>query len=151
LASVLRQELDKISNQARFIKMIVEGELLVAKRKKAEIVTDLKKHKFTPIPVVKKARVQDENNEDAAEEVEQAEEEEETTGATSDYDYLLKMPIYSMTREKIDKLLQQAAGKEEELVILLKRTPQEIWNEDLDKFMADWEVRESFHTYRYGS
>lgn len=81
--------------------MIVDGDLLVAKRKKAEIVGDLKKHSFTPIPVVKKAKVVEENNEEAVEQLQEAEEEEETTGATSDFDYLLKMPIYSMTKEKV--------------------------------------------------
>lgn len=38
------------------------------------------------------------------------------------------------------KLLQQARDKEEELFQLLKITPVEIWNTDLDKFLDAYGV-----------
>lgn len=41
---------------------------------------------------------------------------------------------------QIDKLKQQAKDKEAELMTLLGRKPVEIWNEDLDKFVEEWEV-----------
>lgn len=66
--------------------------------------------------------------------------EEEATGATTDFDYLLGMPIYSLTHEKIEKLLEQSAAKEAELLALLELTPIQIWNTDLDNFLAQWEV-----------
>lgn len=34
---------------------------------------------------------------------------------------------------------QQAADKETELLALLERTPIQVWNEDLDHFLAEWE------------
>jgi DNA topoisomerase-2 len=45
-----------------------------------------------------------------------------------------------MSRYQIEKLRQQAVEKEAELLALLERTPIEVWNEDLDKFLAEWEV-----------
>ena len=71
----------------------------------------------------------------------QAEDEEAATGTSSDYDYLLGMAIWSLTREKIEKLLQQAADKEAELMALLELSPIQIWNTDLDEFLSRWSVR----------
>ena len=42
---------------------------------------------------------------------------------------------------QIEKLLQQAADKEKELLALLELTPNQIWNTDLDHFLEEWEVR----------
>ncbi|KAI6022572.1 type II DNA topoisomerase [Pisolithus marmoratus] len=121
LANELQTQFERLSNQARFVKMIVDKELVVSNRKKADIVADLRKHKFRPFP----------KTEDGAE-------AEEAAGST-DYDYLLGMAIWSLTKEKIEKLLQQAAEKEAELLALLERTPRQLWNEDLDNFMKEWE------------
>ncbi|TCD61068.1 DNA topoisomerase 2 [Steccherinum ochraceum] len=138
LANELQEQLDKVSNQARFIQMIVDKELIISGRKKVDIVSELRKKNFRAFPKVKKIKaageVDDVQDDD--------EDEEETAGgvASSDFDYLLNMAISSLTREKIDKLKQQAADKESELITLLKRKPSEIWNEDLDKFVEEWEI-----------
>jgi DNA topoisomerase-2 len=58
----------------------------------------------------------------------------------ADYDYLLGMPIWSLTKEKIAKLDQQAGDKEKELLVLLEKTPIDLWNVDLDVFLKEWEV-----------
>lgn len=42
---------------------------------------------------------------------------------------------------QIEKLRQQAADKESELMALLKRTPTEVWTADLDQFLLGWAVR----------
>jgi DNA topoisomerase II len=47
--------LEKLSNQARFVKMIVSKELVVSNRKKAGIVEELRQ-KFRPFPKVAKAK-----------------------------------------------------------------------------------------------
>jgi len=58
----------------------------------------------------------------------------------ADYDYLLGMPIWSLTKEKVAKLDQQAGDKEKELLVLLEKTPIDLWNVDLDVFLKEWEV-----------
>ena len=40
---------------------------------------------------------------------------------------------------QIEKLNQQAADKETELLALLERAPIQVWNEDLDHFLTGWE------------
>lgn len=41
---------------------------------------------------------------------------------------------------QVEKLQQQRSEKELELMALLKRTPVDIWVEDLDAFLAEWDV-----------
>jgi DNA topoisomerase-2 len=83
---------ERLTNQARFVKMIVDKELVVSNRKKVDIVADLKSLKFRPFPKIIKAR-------EAGEEEEALEEAD--VGNASDYDYLLGMAISSLTREKV--------------------------------------------------
>ncbi|KAJ6627017.1 DNA topoisomerase [Mycena sp. CBHHK59/15] len=133
LASELQNIFEKLTNQARFVKMIVDKELVISNRKKADIVSDLRKHKFRPFPKISKAK-------EAGEEENALEEEEQGTSNGSDYEYLLGMAISSLTREKIEKLLQTAQEKEAELLALLQISPKQMWNTDLDKFLAEWEA-----------
>lgn len=90
-------QFEKLSNQARFVKMIVNKELVVSNRKKADIIEELRQKKFRPFPKVTKAK--------AAGEAEDAEEndeaEEAASGTSTDYDYLLGMAIWSLTKEKV--------------------------------------------------
>jgi DNA topoisomerase-2 len=78
--------------------MIVNKELVVSNRKKAEIVTDLRKHHFRPFPKVSTAKATGET-----EPTEEAEDEDEPdeNEAQADFDYLLGMAIWSLTKEKV--------------------------------------------------
>lgn len=58
------------------------------------------------------------------------------------YDYLLSMPIYSLTREKVERLAADRAAKEAELNALLGRKPKDLWRADLEEFMMAWEAFE---------
>jgi hypothetical protein len=82
--------------------MVVEKKLIVNNRKKDDIEKDLIKHKFPKL------------------------------GTTNNYQYLLGMPIYSLTYEKIEELKKQLKQKEIEFNNLSKTTPKNIWNEELD-------------------
>ncbi|KAH9963556.1 DNA topoisomerase [Russula dissimulans] len=139
LANELQLQFEKLSNQARFVKMIINKELVVSNRRKADIVEELRQKKFRPFPKTPKAKTASEEAEDA-EANDEAEEATTSSGpASTDYDYLLSMAIWSLTKERIEKLLQQAADKEKELLALLELTPIQIWNTDLDRFLEEWD------------
>ena len=112
LANDLQTQLDRLNNQARFVKMIVERELVVSNRRKADIVAELRKKEFRPFPKVAKAKVAGEI-EPVVEEEDDNEDEESgsgggksSTAGLSDYDYLLGMAIWSLTKEKVCQLLR---------------------------------------------
>ena len=48
------------------------------------------------------------------------------------YDYLLKLLIFNLTKEKVDELLNQQKKMEDELKILSKKSPTNLWEEDLN-------------------
>ncbi|KAF9056399.1 DNA topoisomerase [Panaeolus papilionaceus] len=136
LAGELQDTFEKLTNQARFVQMIVDKKLSVANRKKADIVGDLRKHEFRPFP--KNAKKKQNQEADANDD----EDEEENVGGMGDYDYLLGMAIWSLTKEKIEKLKAQAGEKETELLALLEKSPKDLWNADLEVFLKEWEVCE---------
>ncbi|KAL7421894.1 DNA topoisomerase 2 [Cryptotrichosporon argae] len=131
LADELNRQFERLSNQARFVQMIIDRKLVVSNKKKAVIVAELRELNFRPFPKVAKAREAGED-EEALEDVEM--------GSDNDYDYLLGMAIWSLTAEKVVKLIAERDAKEGELVELLKLSPQDLWNSDLDNFMAEWQL-----------
>ncbi|WWD03111.1 hypothetical protein V865_001158 [Kwoniella europaea PYCC6329] len=131
LADELNKQFERLSNQARFVQMIISKELNVNNKKKAVIVDELRALKFRPFP--KKVQAKDAGETEAAL-------DEEDEGMASDYDYLLGMAIWSLTVEKVNKLLAERDAKEGELIELLKLSPQDIWNTDLDKFLEEWNI-----------
>jgi DNA topoisomerase-2 len=46
LEAVLGAEVERLSAQARFVRMVVDGQLVLAKRKKAELVLELAQKGF---------------------------------------------------------------------------------------------------------
>jgi DNA topoisomerase-2 len=50
------------------------------------------------------------------------------------YDYLVKMPIYSLTQERKEELLKEVMEKEMVLEALREQTPQQLWLADLNDF-----------------
>ncbi|KOS18270.1 DNA topoisomerase 2 [Escovopsis weberi] len=130
---VYMAEWSKLQNQARFIQEIIDGTLIVGKKKKAILIAELRKTKYDPFPPksVKSAE------EDDAEEEE--EEEEEAEGGARDYDYLLSMPIYSLTAERLAKLKDAIKRKRAEHDELLAKDEKDLWCADLDDFVDEWE------------
>ena len=136
--SEMQKELDKFTNQARFIQMIIDGKLVVSKKKKLVLVAELKKLNFKAFPKVADAIKEGElapiadNDEEAEEDIE--------TGANA-YDYLLGMPIWSLTQERIDKLNKQIGDVELAIDTLIRLSKEDIWKRDLDEFIAEWRLQ----------
>ncbi|CED85182.1 dna topoisomerase ii [Phaffia rhodozyma] len=131
LINEINDQYEKLSNQARFVQMCIDGELVISNRKTAAIVDELRKLKFRPFPIKGAAREAGED-EDVL--------DEEDDGLASDYNYLLGMAIRSLTAEKVQKLLNAQEEKRSELDELLRKTPMDLWNVDLDSFLAEWEL-----------
>lgn len=86
----LQRDLEKLSNQSRFIQMIIDGKLVVAKKKKTVLVAELQKLGFKPFPKVSDAKKAGEL-EDAQED---EEEESDVEPGANDYDYLLGVSAF---------------------------------------------------------
>ncbi|KAK1674771.1 DNA topoisomerase [Colletotrichum godetiae] len=137
---VYHSDFRKLSEQARFIREIIDGKLVVAKKKKQVLVEELAKRKYEPFPrnkdknVKKKSTDEDmEGNDDG--------EEEENDEQTNGYDYLLSMPIWNLTYERLERLQRQIENKKAEHDALLALSEKDLWSKDLDEFVAEWETQ----------
>ncbi|KAL9623527.1 MAG: hypothetical protein Q9160_002208 [Pyrenula sp. 1 TL-2023] len=133
--SELQKELEKFNNQARFVLMIIDGKLNISKKKKAVLIAELKRLDFKPFPKVEDA-TKDGETELVVEEDEDNDKEVEI--ASNAYDYLLGMPLWSLTQERVDKLRRQVGDKELEIDALIKLTKEDLWTKDLDDFIEEW-------------
>ena len=134
----MQKELERFTNQARFVKMIIDNKLSISKKKKPVLIAELQKLNFKPFP-----KVQDASKAGELERTVQEEEEEEADNegeiAANSYDYLLGMALWSLTQERVEKLMRQIGDKEEEIDALIKLSKEDIWRHDLDEFVAVWE------------
>jgi DNA topoisomerase-2 len=51
------------------------------------------------------------------------------------------MAIWSLTQERVEKLMKQIGDKEDEIDALIKLTPKDLWNVDLEAFVAEWNIQ----------
>ncbi|EEP78152.1 DNA topoisomerase 2 [Uncinocarpus reesii 1704] len=131
----LHKELEKLTNQARFVQMIIDGKLVIAKKPKAKLMQELKEKAFKPFP--KGVDAAKEGEDEPTVENDESEEEEKKSGSDG-YDYLLGMALWSLTQERVAKLLRQMGDKELEIDALIKLSKEDLWRRDLDEFIAEW-------------
>ena len=157
MISVLKKEVATLSNKARFIKMVLEDELIIKRKKRAVLVNELYDLKFDTQTMLneKKQKTKEEknrelelaNSEEKGEgnsinqnEGNNSDEEQEKSNKDTikpkvpikEYDYLLNMNFWSLTQEKIEELLKQKELKEKELSILEQTEVETLWDNDLD-------------------
>ena len=82
--------------------------------------------------------VQTDSQADSQEESQSSEDSETVSGP--DYNYLLNMMLWYLTKEKKDELLKQRDAKAKELTKLRKMTPPDLWREDLRAFLEELDV-----------
>jgi len=142
----LQRESEILSEKARFIKLVLKGEIKVKRRKIFDLINDLKKHSFKPMREMKgsagddEAGADDEDKDDSEgeedSEKENVDEEVKRKKATrqgvKDFEYLVGMPIVTLTMEKVQELNNQKDLKIQERDALKKKTPKQLWIDDLD-------------------
>ncbi|KAM9424220.1 DNA topoisomerase 2-alpha [Pholidichthys leucotaenia] len=138
LTGMLDAESAKLSNQARFILEKIQGTLVIENKPKKELIRMLQQMGYDSDPVKAWKLAQEKNEEDMEnEEEEEGKENEDTSGP--DYNYLLSMPMWYLTKEKKEELLKQRDAKLTELSTLKKKSPADLWREDLAAFTEELE------------
>ena len=103
MISALEKELVMLSNKARYIKENLDGTIDLRKKKKEEVNAML---------LAKGYNIMD---------------------GDTDYKYLVKMPMDSVTEENVEKLLKDKGNKEAELETIKITTIQQMWSRELDQ------------------
>ncbi|KAF8750223.1 hypothetical protein HU200_012478 [Digitaria exilis] len=136
----LNLDLKKLENKVRFIRCVVNNEIIVNNRKRADLFLELRQKKFDPFP--KKKKQPEPAAVGATEEDEENEESPDAANGVdpSDYEYLLSMAIGTLTLEKIQELNAEKEKLVNEVEELKKTTPNLLWLRDLDNFEKDLDV-----------
>ncbi|XP_053117625.1 DNA topoisomerase 2-alpha [Hemicordylus capensis] len=132
LTGMLGAESAKLNNQARFILEKIEGKIVIENKPKKELIKVLIQRGYDSDPVKKwKEDQQKSNDEDTSEEGDSDKENESAGAPGPDFNYLLNMPLWYLTKEKKDELCKQRDDKETELENLKRKSPDDLWKEDL--------------------
>lgn len=100
LLETLLHELRTLGNRGKFIKLILDGKIIVNNTAKNVIISQIEEINFDKID--------------------------------DSYDYLLRMPIYSLTKEMFEKLKSDFTSKKEEIEKLKLVDPKDLYIKDLN-------------------
>jgi DNA topoisomerase-2 len=134
LEGMLEAEALKLSNQARFILEKCDGSLTIENKKKKMMVDELQRRGYDSDPIRKWKKSQNDEAELDAEDDSEALEDNLDTAL--DYDYLLGMAMWCLTKEKKDALLKKKDEKHQELKKLRETSKEDLWKRDLREFLA---------------
>lgn len=106
LVKVLTHEVHMLEEKARFIKCKLSGEIVIEHVKYDDVMTKLVEMKF---PVFGKY----------------------FDSPDKSFSYLTSMNMFDVTRERVDKLMEQVSVKKDDLRTLQDTTPDEMWLSEL--------------------
>ncbi len=124
-----KEEADLVNVKAKFVKDVIEGKIVIfepEKKKsysKAQISVQLEKMNYPKMLNKHLVQLQDLKEEDMD---------------SADYDYLLGMKIYALTKERVDELLAEMNVLMEKYKTLKKKTAEDLWEEDLVSFETQY-------------
>ncbi|KII69787.1 DNA topoisomerase 2-beta [Thelohanellus kitauei] len=135
MESLLLAEFLKLQSQERFIDEKISNKIVIEKKKKIEMIHTLKTNSYPSDPVKAFFKTQNANKPTPVqEEIDEGGQTEEAD-TDEDYEYLLGMPLWSLTYERQEKLKETRLRKQQELENLRGRSPQQLWLEDLDNLL----------------
>ncbi|QLI64602.1 DNA topoisomerase 2 [Metarhizium brunneum] len=138
---VYDNDLEKLKNQYRFIKEIIDGELIVGRKKKAVLVSELRDCKYKAFPPGGQKQKTADDEPDESDNEDDDDDDKATAAGAHDYDYLLSMPIWSLTQERLDKLKDAINKKKDDIEGLSAKSEKDLWSADLDDFMTEWDAQ----------
>ncbi|KAL6100088.1 top2b [Pungitius sinensis] len=138
LLGSLGSEAAKLSNQARFVLEKIEGKIAIENKTKRELIRMLVQKGFESDPVVAWSKSQEKAQEEDYRDGNESDGSVDS-GSTSgpNFNYILNMPLWCLSKEKVDDLLKQRDHKRAELNDLQKKQPEDLWKEDLAVFIEE--------------
>nr|XP_033702981.1 DNA topoisomerase 2-alpha isoform X2 [Tursiops truncatus] len=147
LLGMLGAESAKLNNQARFILEKIDGKIIIENKPKKELIKVLIQRGYDsdPVKAWKEAqqKVADEEENEESDNEKETEKSDSVTDSGPTFNYLLDMPLWYLTKEKKDELCRLRNEKEQELETLKRKSPSDLWKEDLAAFVEELEAVEA--------
>jgi DNA topoisomerase-2 len=99
LLNELKGQMSLLENKVRFLKAVINDDIIVRKLNKEELIDELTKMKFDKL--------------------------------NDNYNYLINIAIYKITKDEIKKLNDEFSGKTTEFELLSKTNIEDLWRSDL--------------------
>eukprot|EP00397_Hematodinium_sp_SG-2012_P002474 GEMP01002481.1.p1 GENE.GEMP01002481.1~~GEMP01002481.1.p1 ORF type:complete len:1035 (+),score=209.67 GEMP01002481.1:227-3106(+) len=137
LVDRLKRERLILDEKVRFILLVINEQLELRKRKKADLIKDLQNLNFKPWSEIQKGNLSTlrtgsaEKSPDEGEEQGEDENAEVKKESKGDYDYLVGMPMWNLTWEKVEEMKKLLHKKMDELDILVGTSVETMWDRDL--------------------
>uniref|UniRef100_A0A8D1L7W4 DNA topoisomerase 2 n=2 Tax=Sus scrofa TaxID=9823 RepID=A0A8D1L7W4_PIG len=147
LLGMLGAESAKLNNQARFILEKIDGKIIIENKPKKELIKVLIQRGYDsdPVKAWKEAqqKVPDEEENEESDNEKEADKSDSVADSGPTFNYLLDMPLWYLTKEKKDELCKLRNEKEQELETLKRKSPSDLWKEDLAAFIEELEAVEA--------
>ena len=111
LLKSFKNELELVSVKIRFIMEFIKNDIQISNKRKEEIIKQLEERQYPKLG------------------------EETSFGC---YEFLIKMPIYNLTKNKIDELMKQKEELEKNINILTNKTDKDLWKDDFKTFLSEY-------------
>ncbi len=106
LIKVLENELDLLKYRRKFIKEVISNKLVISKKQKQVLIEELGEKEYPELST--------------------------NINSKPSYDYLVGMPMWTLTQEKIDELESNYNEKKQELDTYKNKTIESLWLEELN-------------------
>ena len=116
LLEILKNKIIVLESKIRFIHEIIEDTIIINKKTRKEIIGQLYEKEYILLIDNTISFTKDINIEKIG----------------TDYDYLIKMPLYSLSQDKIDELQKELEKNNTEYNILENKSVKDMWIEELD-------------------
>uniref|UniRef100_A0A8C1LK25 DNA topoisomerase 2 n=1 Tax=Cyprinus carpio TaxID=7962 RepID=A0A8C1LK25_CYPCA len=137
LVGSLGAEAAKLSNQARFVLEKIEGKISIENKSKRDLIRMLVQRGYESDPVAawNKAQEKDEDEDGDGNDSDSSVDSGSSSGPN--FNYILNMPLWCLTKEKVQELLKQRDLKRAELNELQRKNSDDLWREDLAIFIEE--------------
>ena len=135
LIKIKEQEVLMTSTRARFILDVINEKIKIRNIPKREVIAQLDKLEY-PLMIDGSLVEQDKLT------------QTQIDDDVGSYDFLISMPIYSLTKEKVEELLKEKEKHIQELETLRQKTDKILWEEDLAVFENEYKKHmDEFYDY----
>jgi DNA topoisomerase-2 len=121
--NVLNKLFKKLSAKAQFIQDIIDGKIKIMNVEDSSLIARLEELKYP------KLSDKDDDNE-----------ESEEVDTTKNYNYLLRMPVNSLTKNNLEKLKKNAEEVNKQIKELTKTPIYKIWLKELNEVKAGYQL-----------
>ncbi|KAM4539531.1 DNA topoisomerase 2-beta isoform 1-T1 [Odontesthes bonariensis] len=138
LIGSLGAEAAKLSNQARFVLEKIEGKISIENKSKRELIRMLLQKGYESDPVAAWAKAQEKAQEEDYPDKDDSDSSVDSGSSSGpNFNYILNMSLWCLTKEKVEELLKQRDHKRSELNDVQKKSSDDLWKEDLAVFIDE--------------